>query len=499
MSSDKREINGNSIHTKKESIKDVEQLKQLFKRSSDVQFQQYTFNEYSVLFVTCDAMIDEQMLNKVIVERVRSFLMEVEDDPFKKAIKSQLHLPALQKLEKQDDIISHVYTGHVILYFEDVNMIYSSNIVDKPNRNPEETKTEMPVKGPRDNFIEDISVNIALVRKRLPTNSLCVEKFKVGRRTKTTVAVLYFDDIVNKDILHGITKKIEEIDLNIDVLFSGDVLMEFIDKRSKLFPRHDYTGRPDFAVQSLIRGRVFILVDGVAYGMITPVNLFLLFKTVEDNEYPTIFSSFERLLRVFGIIVGILLPAFWLALTTYHQNQLPLQLLATVVQDSTGLPFPSALEMLIMLTMFELFREAGLRLPEAIGGTLSVVGGLIIGDAAIRAGVTSPAMVVIIALSVISTFTLVNQSFVSAVSMIRIFSIIATAFFGLFGFFVSFYFILLFLANVRVFGVPYLNVADDIKWSTIKRTFLRQSQKEYSTRPSVLKPIDDTRIKEDKK
>src|SRR5699024_4172668 len=217
--------------------------------------------------------------------------------------------------------------------------------------------------------------------------------------------------------------------------------MEFIDKRSKLFPRHDYTGRPDFAVQSLIRGRVFILVDGVAYGMITPVNLFLLFKTVEDNEYPTIFSSFERLLRVFGIIVGILLPAFWLALTTYHQNQLPLQLLATVVQASTGLPFPSALEMLIMLIMFELFREAGLRLPEAIGGTLSVVGGLIIGDAAIREGVTSPAMVVIIALSVISTYTLVNQSCISAVSMICIFSIIATAFFGLFGFFVSFYFI----------------------------------------------------------
>ncbi|MEI3606170.1 spore germination protein [Pseudogracilibacillus sp. SE30717A] len=496
MSSNEKE---SGLDANNERIANAKQLKQLFERSSDVNFQKYTFSKYSVFFITCDSMIDKQMLQSVIVERVQKYLLNTDDKPIKKTIENQLHIPSLQKLETQEDIISHVYTGHVLLYFEDVNLIYSSNIESKPNRNPEETKTEVPVKGPRDNFIEDISVNIALVRKRLPTNSLCVEKFEVGKRTKTAVAVLYFDDIVNKDIINGVKDKIEKIDSNIDVLFSGDILMEFIDKRSKLFPRHDYTGRPDFAVQSLIRGRVFILVDGVAYGLITPVNLFLLFKTPEDNEYPTVFSSFARLLRVFGIIVGTLLPAFWLALTTYHQHQLPLQLLATVVQASTGLPFPAAFEMILMLIMFELFREAGLRLPEAIGGTLSVVGGLIIGDAAIRAGITSPAMVVIIAVSVISTFTLVNQSFVSAVSIIRIVTILATALFGLFGFFVAFYFVLLYLANIRIFGTPYLNVADHIKWSIIKHTFLRQSQINYKYRPTELKTIDKTRLKEDKK
>ncbi|MBO0993537.1 spore germination protein [Bacillus sp. SD088] len=489
----------NNINTNNEQITNIKQLKQLFEKSSDVHFQKYTFNTYSVYFITCDAMINKQMLHDVIVERVKLYLLNIDEKSIKESIENQLHLPNLQKLEKQDDITTHAYTGHVILHFEDVNLIYSSDIADKPNRNPEETKTEVPVKGPRDNFIEDISVNIALVRKRLPTNSLFVEKFEIGKRTKTAVAILYFDDIVNKDIINGIKNKIEKIDSNIDVLFNGDILMEFIDKNSKLFPRYDYTGRPDFAVETLIRGRVFILVDGVAYGIITPVNLFLLFKTSEDNEYPVVFSSFERLLRVFGILVGTLLPAFWLALTTFHQNQLPLQLLATVVQSSTGLPFPAAFEMLIMLIMFELFREAGLRLPDAIGGTLSVVGGLIIGDAAIRAGITSPAMVVIIAVSVISTFTLVNQSFVSAVSMVRIFSIMVTALLGLFGFFVSLYVVLLYLANIRIFGVPYLSVTDHLKWSTIKQTFLRQSQKNYKYRPGELKTTDDTRLNEDEK
>lgn len=468
-------------------------LKNLFVQSADVSIQEYKFNERQVMLLTCNAMIDQQMLYETVLDSVKQFLLEYDGDCFEQSITAHLYVPSLTKLARSEDVINAVYAGKAVLFFETENLIYSTDIAKIPNRKPEETKTEVPVKGPRDNFIEDVSTNIALIRKRLPTNSLCVETFQIGKRTKTTVAVLYFDDIVNQDILQGIKKKLTEID--IDIIFSGNVLMDFIDKRSYIFPRHDYTGRPDFAVQSLVRGRVFILVDGVAYGVVTPINLFLLFKSGEDNEYPALFSSFERILRLIGIAIGMFLPAFWLALTTFHQNQLPLQLLATVVQASTGLPLPAALEMLIMLVMFELFREAGLRLPEAIGGTLSVVGGLIIGDAAIRAGITSPAMVVIIAVSVISTFTLLNQSLVTSIAIIRIFAILFTSILGLFGFFVSLFFITLCLAQIRVFGVPYLNVATDLTWSTIKKTFIREHQQAYLSRPSSLKPIDKTRQK----
>lgn len=472
-------------------------IQALFQKSADIQFQRFTFHEHPVLFVTCQSMVNEQLFHQVIVERVQIFLEKMDDKPSESEVVTELYIPSLEKVNTKEELITSVYTGKVLLYFESFEMLFASDIRDKPNRSPEDTKTEVPVKGPRDNFIEDINVNIALIRKRLPTNSLCVEKYEVGRRTKTTVALLYFDDIVNKDTLQGVVEKLEKID--VDIIFSGEVLMEYIDKPTRLFPRHDYTGRPDFSVQSLARGRIIILVDGVAYGVVVPINLLLLFKTSEDNEYPTMFSSFERLLRLLGAVVGTFLPAFWLALTTYNQNQLPLQLLATVVQTSTGLPFPAALEMLIMLVMFELFREAGLRLPEAIGGTLSVVGGIIIGDAAIRAGVTSPAMVVIIAVSVIATFTLLNQSFVSAASLVRIFSIMATALLGLFGFYVSFFVTLLFLANIRVFGVPYLSLADDLSITTIAQTILRLPQKKYPRRPVQLEPVDDTRMEEENK
>lgn len=160
-------------------------------------------------------------------------------------------------------------------------------------------------------------------------------------------------------------------------------------KNDKVFPRHDYTGRPDFALQALSRGRIVILIDGVSYAIITPANMLLLFKIGEDNDYPIVVSSLERLLRIVAILISILMPGFWLALSTFHQEQLPVLLLATIVQSRTGLPFPTVIEILLMLFMFELFREANLRLPSVISGTMSVVGGLIIGDAAIKAGVTS--------------------------------------------------------------------------------------------------------------
>ncbi|MCG3087195.1 spore germination protein [Sporosarcina cyprini] len=473
----------------------VDTLKKLFEKSADILFQEYTFNDQKVVFVICEAMVDQQLLHGLVVKRVQDFCEGTETTQTGRDVIGQLHVPAIQKLTKKSDIISLVYTGNVILCFEDPDEIYSSNIAHKPNRNPEETKLEVSVKGPRDDFIEDVATNIAIIRKRIPTNSLCVEKFELGRRSKTTVALLYFDDIANKQTLQTLQQRLSQVD--IDVVFSGDILMEKVEKNPLLFPLHDLTGRPDHAVQSLARGRFLIFVDGTAYGIITPANIGLLLKSGEDNENPVIFSSFERLLRFSGIVIGGMLPAFWLALTTFHQNQMPMQLLATVVESGMGLPFPTVMEMLLMIFMFELFREAGLRLPAVIGGTISVVGGLIIGDAAINAGITSPAMIVVIASSTIATFTLVNQSLVTAVSIIRLFFIALTAFFGLFGFFISLYFVIVYLAKIRVFDTPYLNFTSDISLSSLSKTFFRMPTAQYKDRPEMLNPQDKTRAKEE--
>ncbi|MGE7673672.1 spore germination protein [Lysinibacillus sp. NPDC094403] len=474
----------------------LKSLKSLFQRSADVVFQEYFFQQHKVHLIKCEAMIDERLLQTVIVQRIQSLFTGTSDE-LEQHIENKLHIPHLQRITSKDEAMTRVYKGHVLLYFEDMNLLYSSYIAKKPNREPKETTLELVVKGPKDDFIEDVFINIALLRKRLPTNSLSVETYELGKRSKTTVAVLYLEDVVNQKMLEIIKLQLQRIDT--DIVFSGDLLMERIERGGKILPRHDYTGRPDFAVQALSRGRIIIIVDGVSYAVITPSNSMLLFKSGEDNEYPVIVSSMERLLRIVAILISVLLPGFWLALTTYHQEQLPFILLATVVESRTGLPFPTFLETLMMLFMFELFREANIHLPNVISGSISVVGGLIIGDAAIKSGVTSPSMIVVIATSSIAAFTLVNQSIVTAMSILRIIIILASAFLGLFGFFISVFFILLYTANIRVLGIPYLNMGADLDWQNIKGSLVRLSSANYRKRPNFLNVQDETRTSSRKK
>lgn len=468
-------------------------LKGEFDNCADIHFQTLVFPASNVLLLTCEAMTDTHLLNETVVPRLKVACHDKEEFDEASLLQS-LHLPQLQKIENLKDAVTNVFSGFVLMYFESLKLLLGSNIESKPNRSPEETNLEVLIKGPRDNFIEDLGVNIALIRKRLPTNSLSVEKMTIGTRSKTKVAILYFNDIADLKILTQLKQQLSTIDT--DIILSGELLFERLNKTSYVVPINDTTGRPDFAMQSLVTGRYIILVDGVAYAVITPINLLVLLKSGEDMDYPSVYSSFERLLLLLSIFIALLLPAFWLALTTFHQEQLPIQLLATVVQSNTGSPLPSALEMLGMLLMFELFREAGLRLPSILGGTISVVGGLIIGDAAIKAGITSPAMLVVIAISTISTFTLVNQSLVTTVSLMRIVFIIITSIFGLFGFFLTIYICLFYLANIRVFGVPYFNIAADLSWNNLKNAFFRPPPNAQKKRPEFLNVQDQTKEKQ---
>ncbi|KGR78231.1 spore germination protein [Ureibacillus manganicus] len=466
-------------------------IKQLFEKSSDVLYHTFIFNGSKVHFVKCDAMVDEQMLYTVVLPKIDNLFNNSKNGQIDKDMIDQLLIPELKPITNKEAIITSVYNGKVLIFFDELQLLYSSNIVRKPNRNPEETNLEALVKGPRDNFIEDISINIALIRKRFPSNSLCVEKLEIGNRTKTAVAILYVEDIANQDILKELKRELNKIDT--DIIISADSLMEFINKKNWILPATHYTGRPDFAIQSLIRGRFLIMVDGTSYTVMTPVNFTYLLKSAEDYETPVMFSTFERILRLMGLLIGTTLPAFWIALTLFHQNQLPLQLLATVVIANRGLPLPAVIEMLLLLILFEMFKEATLRLPSVLGGTFSVVGGLIIGDAAIRSGITSPAMIVIIAISVVASYTIVNQSLVTMVSILRIAFILITAIFGLFGFFICIYLTILYIANMRIFGVPYLNVSVDLSWDNLKKTFFRASRDKYTKRPSMLQPQDKSR------
>ncbi|WP_240647451.1 spore germination protein [Paenibacillus nanensis] len=356
---------------------------------------------------------------------------------------------------KPDHIFARLFAGSVIVIFEDDPYFYEYNIANQPARSPEESTMELSLKGPRDGFVEQLSVNVALVRKRLRTPNLHVENFKIGSESQTEITLMHMADQAPPGLLDEVRRRIRSID--IPMLNGAGQLEELIsDRPISLFPLLEYIGRPDYVAQSLMKGRFAILVDGSPAAIIGPGNLLLLIKSPEDAHLPFYFVTAERLLRILGLFLSLFLPGFWIAISSFNTDQIPFTLLATVTMSRIGLPMSATMEMFLMLTLFEVFREAGVRLPRPVGQTVSVVGGLIIGDAAIRAGLTSPTMLVVAAVSAVSTFTLVNQSLAGAVSIIRFGVLILASIFGVFGFFVGMYAIVVYLCSLESFGQHYL-------------------------------------------
>lgn len=476
-----------NVMKKKQFVVNEQSLRELLLHNIDIHYEKHTFGESTnlkVLFVYCEGMVDLELMNRLIMERLENFINKWASTSLtEQLVQEYLYVPSISIVKSEEEIIKALFSGQLLIQFENYDIAFTTNIAHRPQRTPEESNAEVTVRGPRDNFIEDLVINIALIRKRLRTTSLHLQQFEIGERSKTKISLLYMEDIANKDIVDGIVSQLQKVET--DAIYSGDQLMELIEKPAPLFPRHHYSGRPDFAVKSLLKGRCILLIDGVAYSIILPANLFFLTKSAEDNEYPASFNSVERVLRIAAILISIFAPGFWIAVTTFHQNQLPSILLANVVASRQGLPFPSAFEALLMLFLFELFREAGMRLPTNIGASLTVFGALIIGDAAIRAGLTSPAQVVVMSASLISSFTIINQSLAGIVALLRVFVLLLSSFLGFFGFFISFYFILTYLSNQRSFGVPFMELASNFSLTNMLKAVFRLPVNKVNTRPKM--------------
>ncbi|SMF25548.1 GerA spore germination protein [Paenibacillus barengoltzii] len=451
--------------------------------------------DITILFVYCEGMSDTKQINETIIPSLREWLSDIRSQPLnEEALISGWTISTLQKETMLENLVPKVFKGDLILFVDGLRSAYTLDIASPPQRKPEEPSTEISIRGPRDGFIEDLSVNVALVRKRLRTESLSYEQYILGKRSQTKAGLLYIKDVIRPEVVQEVKQRLSEID--IDAVYSSNELEELLaESKWSLFPLFEYTGRPDFVLAALLRGRFAILLDGVPTAIIAPANLSLLFKSGEDVHNAYSLVAFGRLLRLLGVCIALFLPGFYIGIATYHQDQLPLTLLATLVMSRKGVPLPTPIEALMMMILFELFREAGVRLPNAIGQTLSVVGGLIIGDAAIRAGMTSPSLLVVIATTAVATFTLVNQSLAGAVSILRIGILIASSVLGVFGFILSVFVVLICLANLRSFGVPYLAPISPFTFRDAVHALFRAPVPYMKKRPKMLNTVDSTRQK----
>ncbi|PWW01260.1 GerA spore germination protein [Paenibacillus cellulosilyticus] len=446
----------------KESFVITEQsVRNYFDKCEDVIVDKQLVGEPSIPIVIayCTGMCETKMINEVILPEIHRIHQMTEFKDHEAIDQEAALLWSIVDVDSssfgRDILAIRVFEGHMLFCIPSLEAIWSIDISKLPARTPEESTTEVSIRGAKDGFVEHLAVNIALVRTRIRTADLACIHELVGSQSSTKVALMYMKSIANLDTIQEVLVTLRN--LKTESIFTSNQLEEHLNpSRFTLFPITDYTGRPDFAAECLMAGRFILILDGNPSIIIAPVNLFLLLKSPEDSNFPFLSVNVGRILRIIGLITSIFLPGFYLALTSYHMDQLPYALVATISVGRMGLPMESAVEMFLIMGLMELFREAGVRLPSAIGQTLTVVGGLIIGESAIRAGMVSPLMIVVVATTVVAGATVVNQVMTSSIILIRFISFLFSAMFGIYGFIFSLILFIVYLSGLESFGVPYL-------------------------------------------
>ncbi|MDQ0722789.1 spore germination protein KA [Paenibacillus sp. W4I10] len=467
-------------------------LKEQFNPCADVVIQTFPAKDeldLPIIVLYCDGLTDAKQINQFIIPRLEEHSL-LEEDVYPKEL--GLTLNPIEDLQDTDQLNLLLFSGQLLLIFGNGDQSCSLDIASIPGRNPEESAIESSVKGPRDGFTEELSVNIALIRKRMKTSSMCYEKYVKGGRTQTAIGLLYVKDIINPEILKEARENLDKIEIDGII---GTSIMEraVMGGIRSIFPLTDNTERPDYVVNSLLNGRFAVLIEGSPVAIIAPTTLFNQLKSPEDESTPFFIVTFERILRISGLLIACFFPGFYIGLTSFNVEQIPLPLLATIAGTRMGLPMPVTLEAFLMIFMFELFNEAGRRLPRALGQTVSVVGGLIIGDAAIRAGITSPTIIVTVAISVISSYILVNTVLSGATAHVRIGMLIISSILGLFGFMLGLFALLVHLVSLECYGVSYLSpVSPYIPGDFTQAVSMYPSMKR-TKRPAALHTQDSTR------
>jgi len=444
-----------------------------YERCADVSIEEYPLAGWTVIVLGHHSLCDLQAIDRHLMPQLRRLQEQGQLTDVVAVEENQTVGMRVISNREGTNLDSLVFNGSAIVVFSAPDLWFAVPFATLPQRDTEETNIEVSIRGPKDGLVESLHTNLALIRLRLPNPHVSVRYYTIGTKTQTKTALVYDEQVLHPDTLRRIDERLTAVQRAVEDVLSASQLEELIsDHPHSVFPLTVYSGRPDFIAACLLKGRFAVLIDGVPGAMIAPASLLLLIKTPEDSHFNYVSASFGRLLRIACLLLSIFLPSFFVALTGYHQDQIPFPLLATISVSRFGVPFTTPLEMFVVLFLLETFKEAGFRLPSSIGQTLTVVGGLIIGDAAIRSGLTSPPMVVISAISVVAGSTLISQTLSSTVSLLRYGALLIASLLGMYGFMLSILFVTVYLAGLTSFGMPYLAPITPITVKDVARSML---------------------------
>ncbi|MPW25467.1 spore germination protein [Alkalibaculum sp. M08DMB] len=431
-------------------------------------------HDYKGALVYIDGLVDKTMLYESIMRPLQNEMSCSKDcsnltvlDRINERLLSSTNIDNVSKIKL---LIDNILTGNTVLLLDGSNQALAIPLQKWEKRSIEQPVTESVVRGPHQGFTETISTNITLLRRIIKNPDLRMESYTIGDQTNTNVCIVYMKDIVNPKLITEINTRLDRI--KTDAILESGYIEAFIeDAPYSIFATVGNCEKPDKVASKILEGRAAIFVDGSPFVLTVPLLFIENFQSTEDYYSRPYFSSMTRLLRFVSYFITILSPGIYVALTTYHQELIPTQLLFTMAAGQYGIPFPSAIETLIMLIIFDILREAGIRLPKPVGSAVSIVGALVLGESAVSAGLISPFMVIIVALTAISSFVISSQT--DSAAILRYFFLLLAGLFGAFGLIMGFLFILVYLASLRSFGTPYLLPISPLSMSGMKDTFIR--------------------------
>ncbi len=374
---------------------------------------------------------------------------------------------------KEDEIFNYVNNGFLVIITNKITAIEMRANLD---RGVATVESELSIKGSKDAFSETFNTNLGLIRRRIKSTNLECRDLEIGRVTKTRVGILSIKGIVDEDLIEQVKLKLSTID--IDGILDSTYLKENLEsKNSSFFPTIMTTERPDKVCMALLEGKVAILVDTSPYVLIMP-NFFIdFFHTVDDYYQKPINISFIRIIRLIAFFIAIFIPAFYIMVTTHNHDLISLDLLLSLKAQRESVPFPAIIEAILMMISFEILRESDIRMSSTSGNAVSILGGLILGDAAVSAGIISPIMIIVVAISAISGLVFNSIELVSAIRWWRLIMIFLAAFFGLEGVIIGLIILLIRLATLKCFGRHYLAPFIPFNRKEMKDTFLKEENK----------------------
>jgi len=455
-----------------------EYLIKAFNNTSDfVAYEFKTLSNIKMMICYIEGFVDRNVLDrdvlKYLIFNVKNF----------KEVKDFIMTSRVNEVYTLDEVVNEIVYGKAVLLIEGQKIGYTLEITKLDKRAVEQPQSESVIRGPKEGFIEDIAVNKVLLRRKIRNNNLVFEDFRLGKQTQTTISLAYIKGIVNEDVLRQLKERLNRINID-SILESGHIEELIEDNPYALIQTITNTEKPDIVADKIIEGRVAIFVDGTPHVLIVP--RFFIEGLISSEDYYTrpYYSTFLRILRAMALLITIYFPGIFVALQLYHQEMIPTVLLISAAGARRGVPLPVTVEVLLMIITLELTKESVLRLPKSIGSTVSIVGALVLGQAAVQAGLVSALTVILISITALSEFII--PQFIPGIVIYRLIVTLIGGLFGIYGVTCAFLIITMQIISLNSFGIPYAWPFAPINKTGLKDSIVRFRKTKLIYRPTAI-------------